>query len=665
MLQVNLVKKSLAALAAACLTIAAHSAQTSPTPAAVATPATAASAPTDKTCLSCHDGSQTLKSLPADGKKAHNLRPLKPAALAAGAHAKLQCADCHQDVTDTSVPHKPTGATAPNCLACHQKLWEQAKKEGKADSSPGLALVMHQWEGYKESVHSRPNPDEPGKPNATCSNCHDTHTFAIRPPGSPERAAWRLTIPQTCGTCHDDHLDEYSESVHGKAVLDKGDPKAAICADCHNPHGVDQTNKAEAKLHAVKACATCHKDNARSYADTYHGQIENLGYSFTAMCFNCHGSHDILPPSDPNSHVSAKNRLKTCQKCHKEATAKFASFQPHGNAHDFKKYPQIWLTTKFMVGLLAGTFAFFWIHVILWLYRSLRERAQGKMPQHVRVDQLGIPPGKQVRRFGPWWRLGHLLFAVSLMILTLTGMTLMYSGSSWAPVVIRLLGGPKTAGLIHRVNALIFTAVFLIHLVYIVMTIGRRWRTFKWFGSDSLIPNLQDGKDAIAMFKWFFGRGPRPIFDRWTYWEKFDYWAPFWGVAIVGITGFMMWFPNLTSAFLPGWVFNVAAITHGEEAFLAAVFLFTVHFFNNHFRPEKFPLDVVMFTGSMPLEHFARDHTVQYRRLVESGELQKYLVDAPSKPMKLGSRILGFTLIAFGLTLLVLIVTGFTHGLMT
>jgi cytochrome b subunit of formate dehydrogenase len=160
------------------------------------------------------------------------------------------------------------------------------------------------------------------------------------------------------------------------------------------------------------------------------------------------------------------------------------------------------------------------------------------------------------------------------------------------------------------------------------------------------------------MFKWFFGMGPRPKFDRWTYWEKFDYWAPFWGVTIIGATGVMLWVPNVTAAFLPGWAFNVATIFHGEEALLAALFLFTVHFFNNHFRPDKFPLDVVMFTGSMRLEEFKHEHTVEYNRLVESGELEKYLVDAPSVPMTRGAKILGFTLIAFGLLLLVFVLIG-------
>ncbi len=536
-----------------------------------------------------------------------------------------------------------------------------APATAQAPSTPA-PLPTQAEETYKLSVHSKPNADDPKKPNATCVDCHGTGPVAHIDPGSAQAQARRLAIPAVCGTCHEEHLEEYSSSVHGKAVVGKKDPKAAICSDCHNPHGIDKTSAPAAKLGAVKACAGCHKENAASYGDTYHGQITALGYTNTAKCFNCHGSHDIFGPKDPKSKVHPDNRLKTCQACHKEASLNFVSFQPHGNAHDFKRYPEIWLTTKFMVGLLAGTFAFFWIHLLLWLYRESRERAQGKTHPRVNVAELGLPAGKHVRRFGPWWRLGHLLFAVSLMILTLTGMTLMYAGSSWAPTVMHLLGGPKIAGLIHRANAIIFSFVFVVHLVYIAVYLVRNRKTFRWFGPDSLIPSLQDAKDVIAMFMWFFGRGPRPVFDRWTYWEKFDYWAPFWGVSIVGVSGFLMWFPHLASAYLPGWVFNVAVITHGEEAFLAAVFLFTVHFFNNHFRPEKFPFDDVMFTGSMSLEHFARDHSVQYRRLVESGELSKYLVDAPSRPMYVGSRILGFVLISFGLLLLLLIATGFFGG---
>jgi cytochrome b subunit of formate dehydrogenase len=245
------------------------------------------------------------------------------------------------------------------------------------------------------------------------------------------------------------------------------------------------------------------------------------------------------------------------------------------------------------------------------------------------------------------------------MILTLTGMPMFYPDAPWAAAIMKALGGPQVAGTIHRVNAVIFAGVFFWHLFYIAWRIGRNWKEFRIFGPTSLIPGLQDGKDMLAMFKWFFGMGPRPVFDRWTYWEKFDYWAPFWGVTIIGVSGLIMWLPNLTAQYLPGWVFNVAAIFHGEEAFLAVVFLFTVHFFNNHFRPDKFPLEIVMFTGTMTLDDFKRDHALEYQRLVATGELESVLVDAPSPTMVGLSKVLGFTLIAIGLTLLTLVAVGF------
>jgi hypothetical protein len=98
---------------------------------------------------------------------------------------------------------------------------------------------------------------------------------------------------------------------------------------------------------------------------------------------------------------------------------------------------------------------------------------------------------------------------------------------------------------------------------------------------------------------------------------------------------------------------------HGEEAFLAAVFLFTVHFFNNHFRPDKFPQDTTMFTGRVPLEIYKHEHRREYERLLASGELEKYLVDAPSAPQAQSASLLGATLITIGLTLLTLVILGF------
>jgi cytochrome b subunit of formate dehydrogenase len=433
-----------------------------------------------------------------------------------------------------------------------------------------------------------------------------------------------------------------------------------VCSDCHTTHDIASPKLASVRHAITRNCGGCHTDSYESYRETYHGQVHSLGYEYTAKCYDCHGSHGVKRVSDPTSRMHERNRLETCRTCHKNATAGFVTFQPHGNAHDFKKYPHIWLTSKGMIGLLVGTFAFFWLHSALWFYREWRDRREGKTRPHVAADALpAAARGRHFERFHWLWRLAHLVFAVSLMVLTLTGMTALYAESAWAPVVVRMLGGPQSAAFIHRIFAVIFAFVFLAHLAWMAIHLAKRWRTFRIFGPTSLIPGPQDLWDAVAMFKWFFGRGPRPVFDRWTYWEKFDYWAPFWGVTIIGVSGFMMWFPELTARYLPGWVFNVAMIAHGEEAFLAAVFLFTVHFFNNHFRPDKFPLDIVMFTGSMPMEEFARDHALEYQRLVASGELEKYLVDAPSRPFTTGAKVLGFSLIAFGLFLLLLVFVGF------
>lgn len=633
------------------------------------------------TCLGCHDGSKgKLKAVDAKGKD-HVLRAVATDALAKGVHGKMQCVACHTDIKDnaatgnahqknTSEPLKKV-----DCAGCHQALWEQVQKDGKAAERPRLGTVVQNIELYKKSFHAKPNEDDETKPNASCDNCHDTHSFnvpsASLPKDSPERTAWRLGISKTCGeSCHSDQLEAYTESVHGKESLEKHNPKAAVCSDCHSAHAVNSTSGNAFKLAISSQCGSCHEANFASYKATYHGQISTLGYAYTAKCYNCHGSHDILRVDDPASKVHADNRMKTCKTCHsgkKEialAPDGFASFQPHGNHHDFNKYPQIWIAFQIMVQLLVGTFGFFWLHTLLWFFREYKERKQRQSQPHIKVDALPANmAGKHIQRFSPIWRLGHITFALSLMILTLTGMPLFYPDAPWASHLMNALGGPHIAGIIHRVNAVIFAGVFFWHLFYMGIRVARDWKNFKVFGPNSLVPNLKDAADMLGMFKWFFGKGPRPKFDRWTYWEKFDYWAPFWGVTIIGVSGLVMWLPGFFGSFLPGWVFNVAAIFHGEEAFLAVVFLFTVHFFNNHFRPDKFPLEVVMFTGTFSLEEFKHEHPLEYQRLVDTGELESRLVDAPSPGKMKASRILGFTLIAFGLTLLTLVGIGFFTSL--
>jgi len=619
------------------------SAAAAPAPAAAATPSL-----DNATCLSCH-GNEGFAMPGPDGRP----RPLHVVKekFDLSVHAKRGCVECHQDITE--IPHKRTGPIKVGCVQCHQDLWREKSADKQHER---LGVVVEQIDRYMKSVHARPRKDDQSRTNATCYNCHDAHY--VYPLGSTGRADWRLNIPLVCGKCHEKQREVYTSSVHGKEVLLKGNPAAAICSDCHTTHDIESPAVESAKLAIVKNCGGCHSESFRTYTETYHGQVHKLGYTYTAKCYDCHGGHTVQRVSDPTSRVHPDNRLATCQQCHKNASKGFVSFAPHATTHDFQRYPHVWLAAKFMIALLVGVFLFFWTHTALWFYREYRDRKEGKTRPHVAGVELHAQ-GRQFQRFGPVWRLAHLVFAVSVMTLVLTGMAVFFAETDWAKIVVAMFGSPKVAAVAHRTAAAIMLGIFFVHLVYLLGRIGRNWRSFKWFGPLSLVPNWQDLKDIIAMFQWFLGRRPRPQFDRWTYWEKFDYWAVFWGMAIIGGSGFMLAVPEATAAILPGWVFNVATIVHGEEAVLAAVFLFTVHFFNNHFRPDKFPLDTVMFTGAVPLEEFRREHALEYQRLKQSGELEKHLVDAPSRPMTIGSTILGFVLISIGLILLVLVLAGF------
>ena len=165
-----------------------------------------------------------------------------------------------------------------------------------------------------------------------------------------------------------------------------------------------------------------------------------------------------------------------------------------------------------------------------------------------------------------------------------------------------------------------------------------------------------DLKDFIASIKWFIGKGERPEYGRWTYWEKFDYFAVFWGMFVIGSTGMTLWFPEFFTNFFPGWMINVATIIHSDEALLATGFIFTIHFFNTHLRPEKFPMDLVIFSGRIPLDEFKLDRPDEYNQMVEKGELEKYLVeDYPPIVIK-GMRLFGWTALIIGFSIVIWII---------
>ena len=269
------------------------------------------------------------------------------------------------------------------------------------------------------------------------------------------------------------------------------------------------------------------------------------------------------------------------------------------------------------------------------------------------------------KRFTAPQRITHLFVIISFMSLALTGMMLKFSSMPWARFIADLLGGVVVAGTIHRFAAVITFGYFVYHissLIKLKKARGVSWKNFI-FDHQSLMFNLNDLKDFFATVKWFFALGPRPQYGRWTYWEKFDYFAVFWGVGVIGLSGLMLWFPEFFTKFLPGWLINVAHIIHSDEALLAVGFIFTIHFFNTHLRPEAFPMDKVIFTGSIPLEELKHDRPKEYRALKESGQLSTFTHKEPApKKLEKMAQIFGFLFLGLGLLLVGLIIYSVLFG---
>jgi len=295
----------------------------------------------------------------------------------------------------------------------------------------------------------------------------------------------------------------------------------------------------------------------------------------------------------------------------------------------------------------------------MWLPRSLKERLKKRKAAPKEVDN------KQIRRFSKNQRITHIFVIISFILLALTGMMLKFAHMEWAKFLSRFLGGVQTAGVLHRIGAVITFGYFAFHVTNLVKQKRRKRLSMTQFifGKNSLWFNKQDILDFVATIKWFLGKGPRPNYGRWTYWEKFDYLAVFWGVAIIGFSGLVLWFPIFFTKFLPGWVINVSQIIHSDEALLAVGFIFTVHFFNTHFRPEAFPMDTVIFTGYMPLEHFKHERPREYAELKESGKLDELVKEKTySKESLRIIRIFGFLALATGTILVGFIIYSFLTG---
>lgn len=266
---------------------------------------------------------------------------------------------------------------------------------------------------------------------------------------------------------------------------------------------------------------------------------------------------------------------------------------------------------------------------------------------------MAATPKMRVFRFTPIQRIFHGLLMVSFLIQGATGLARMYMETAWGRSLGAVFGGYEAARTVH-INVGIFMVIgFVVHVLYLLARID--WKRFpaSLWGPDSLLPGPDDVKQFFQHIAWFVGIRRPPDFDRWGYWEKFDYWAVFWGMTVIGLTGLVLAYPLSATKIMPGWGLNVAFWIHRIEALLAMGHIFIIHFFIGHLRRHSFPMDRSMFEGSAALEALEEEKPGWVRRLKGNGLLDGALVAETGRGMRIAYYVVGYAAILFGVFLLV------------
>jgi formate dehydrogenase subunit gamma len=563
---------------------------------------------------------------------------------------------------EPAVPSAAPAATPTNqdCLGCHESA-----KHGETDGAGRQGVVTAL---FGASVHK----------DLDCTTCHAGYTapgpHELPAPADPADAALlaRLAAGKThdgaprtaspraylaCGGCHAGAAESFRASSHGKWLAEDKAIAGPTCASCHGtPHEVTGApRRGEPAFRAywtglAKGCEGCHADPklieaaklpgevALNYHDSIHGRLVAIGSQRAPVCTDCHawsvrpaeekgeqragviaGGHATLSGKDIAASAVAfgdppkdgDHRVATCGQCHKGATASFAALISHKPLQETGAVPHFvhvmfsWLTTL--------TLLFFAFHVLVDFIYELRRRFAKK---HEAEPALQT---RTVMRFDIHQRIQHWFMLSGVILLAVTGWPLRGAGVGAVQFTERvelsrrffaLFGGPHGAGIAHRVGAVLIIVSGAYHLLYLTFLARKRVLPL------SMAPNLKDAFDIRDNMLFMLGLSKkRPHFDRFNYLEKFDYWAVFWGIIMMVGSGFIFWFPVQFARFLPTWVLASAQIIHGEEATLAAIFLFVVHFYNVHLKPSIFPMNWTWLNGQTTLEYMKDEHREEYDRV--------------------------------------------------
>ena len=538
--------------------------------------------PAKPVCASCHAGEQTAYDHGVHAK-----------AAVAGNSNVAKCQDCHGSVHEILPGGDPKSKVArgnipQTCGACHGQKFVMA--------SSGISSAP--FNSYQQSVHGKAVAAGSDKA-AVCTDCHGQHDILAAT--NPKSPISKFNVPVTCAKCHDNIRQEYVQSIHGQAIA-RGNWQAPVCTDCHGIHTIKaptDPSSSVASANVGSGCAQCHgsvrlsnefgmpSGQVNTYLSSYHGMASKMGSTTVANCASCHGVHNILPSRDPRSTINHANLAKTCGQCHPGANEKFISFKVHSDGvakADFSS-KVIGYISKFYIWMIIGVIGGMVLHNLIIFRKKLI------------LHRIGQP--RILFRMTRGQRVQHIILLGSFFTLVLTGFALRYP-SSWLGT---LFVNEAVRSIVHRVAGVVLIAVSLFHLWYVVKNPdGRRM-------IQDMLPDWKDVTDARDAFRYYLGYSEqRPLFRRFTYAEKAEYWALVWGMFVMGSTGLMVWFKVGVGERVPGWWIDVALTIHWYEAVLATLAIIVWHLYGVMFDPDAYPMNWAWYDGKMSVESYEHEH---------------------------------------------------------
>ncbi|MFZ5518919.1 MAG: cytochrome c3 family protein [Candidatus Zhuqueibacterota bacterium] len=614
-------------------------------------------------CMECHSD-KALTRLNEDGKEDSLFVHFEK--FSNSVHAGLSCVDCHSAITE--LPHDEK-LEKPNCGNCHDDVTQEymASVHGKSlakgnleapecwschtshyvfpiDDSLSTMFVLNQPEicgechsdpnivkkfnipisepaaAYKTSIHYRSALEEGNMQAAKCSDCHGAHN--LQPSSNPVSLTNKFNIPRTCAQCHQGIFDEYMAGVHGKGLL-AGATDSPVCTDCHTEHDIkshtDPKSTVFSTVISKTTCPRCHeaeqivtkyglkKEAVDSYNDSYHGLANRAGSVVTANCASCHGVHKILHSSDPKSSVNKANLQQTCGSCHPGVSDMVAIGSIHikGSSTSQKT---IYYVTTFYIFLIVGTIGGMFMHNLIDFIHKFKAKIKGVEDHSFEELSHGIT----MVRLSLNERIQHFILMGTFITLVITGFALKFPEAWWAAPFTRWDGGFAMRGYLHRLAGGLMVLLAFYHVFYVITTKrGKRHIT-------EMLPKLKDLFDVIQNVQYNLGlRKDRPKFAYYNYIEKAEYWALIWGTIVMSVTGFILWFENISLKYFPKLVSDVSTVAHYYEAILATVAIIVWHFYYQFFDPHVYPMNTTCFTGKMSEETIKLEHGMEYEKLTK------------------------------------------------